>query len=264
MWFLIRFFLKNAIRSRRVIWLSLLGLVPVLIAVFLILFPVFSTGRFTVSTIFLEMGLTLHIHILLPLVAVLIGTGTVAEETDEGTLSYIVTRPIPKWKFAVSKVAAGCMAAGLILLPSLFVTYTVMKGAVGFGAYLIGLASLFQAAGVLVLGIFAYIGFFSLLGALIKRPVLTGLVFAFGWEKIIAHLPSKMQIFTIVTYLNDLYPNYREPGRGSDITGLMKQILQSGGASPVSPGLTLFLIFAVCTAAMAIFLYFKEYCVEQQ
>jgi ABC-2 type transport system permease protein len=248
MWFLIWFFLKNAIRSKRVIWLSLLGLVPVLVAAFLILFPVFSTGRNTVSTLFLEMGLTLHIHILLPLVALLIGSGTIAEETDEGTLPYIMTRPIPKWKFAVSKIT----------------TYCAMKGAAGFGAWLIGLPSLFQAAGVLVLGILAYIGLFSLLGALIKRAVLTGLVFAFGWEKIIAHLPSRMQHFTVVAYLNDLYPNYREPGSGGDIAELMKRILQSGGASTVSPGLTLILIFAACTAATAMLLYFREYCVERQ
>jgi ABC-2 type transport system permease protein len=264
MWFLIWFFLKNAIRSKRVIWLSLLGLVPVLVAAFLILFPVFSTGRNTVSTLCLEMGLTLHIHILLPLVALLIGSGTIAEETDEGTLPYIMTRPIPKWKFAVSKIAAGCMAAALILLLSLFTTYCAMKGAAGFGAWLIGLPSLFQAAGVLVLGILAYIGLFSLLGALIKRAVLTGLVFAFGWEKIIAHLPSRMQHFTVVAYLNDLYPNYREPGSGGDIAELMKRILQSGGASTVSPGLTLILIFAACTAATAMLLYFREYCVERQ
>ncbi len=263
MWFLIRFFLKNTIKSKRIIWLSLLGLVPVVVAAFLILFPVFSTGRDTVSTLFLEMGLTLHIHILLPLITVLIGSGTIAEEIDEGTLPYIVTRPIPRWKFVGAKVVAGCVTACMILLLSLAATYTVMKGSAGFGAWLIGLVSLFQAAGVLVLGILAYVGLFSLLGALIKRPVLVGLVFAFGWEKIIAHLPGKMQLFTVVAYLNTLYPNYREPGSGGDITELMKRILQSGGASPVSPGLTLVLIFAACTAATAMLMYMKEYCVER-
>ncbi len=263
MLFLIGFFLKNAIRSKRIIWLSLLGLVPVLVAALMLLLPIFETGGSTVSTLFLEVGLTLHIHILLPLIAALIGSGTVAEETDDGTLPYIVTRPIPKWKFVVSKVAAGCITAGIVLLVSLFATFTVMKGAAGFGTWLVGLASFAQAAGVLILGILAYIGLFSLLGALVKRPVLTGLVFAFGWEKIIAHLPSKMQLFTIVAHLNALYPNYREPGSGGDIAGFLNRILESGGAVPASPGLTLILIFAVCTAAAALLLYVKEYCSER-
>ena len=91
-----------------------------------------------------------------------------------------------------------------------------------------------------------------------------GLVFTFGWEKIIAHLPSRMQRFTVVAYLNDIYPNYRAPGGGGEITELMDRILQGGGAPSVSPVITLLLIFAASAAAMALLLYIREYCVEHQ
>jgi ABC-2 type transport system permease protein len=259
MLFLTWFFLRNALRSKRVIWLSVLGLVPVLVALLLLALPVLTGGRSAVSSLFLEIGLTLHIHILLPLVTLLIGGGAVTEELDDNTLPYILTRPIPKWRYALSKIIAGCITAGIILIVSLCAAYTVMKGASGIGTWLSGLPGLLQAAGVLCLGILAYIGFFGLLGALVKRPVLAGLVFAFGWEKIIAHLPSRMQLLTIVKYLNSLYPNYREPGGGGDIAALMKRILQSQGTSPQAPALALLLIFAVCAAATSILLYVREY-----
>jgi ABC-2 type transport system permease protein len=259
MWFLIRFFLKNAFRSRRIIWLSLLGLLPIAVGGLLLLMPRLIGGESDGATLFLGIGLTLHIHILLPLLAALIGCSLVAEEVDERTLPYILTRPIPKWLFVGSKMLAGCITIGLILDASLLATYSVMTGAGGFGSWLAGLGMLLRVAGVLSLGCLAYTAFFGLLGASMKRPVLMSMIFAFGWEKIIAHMPSRVKFLTIITYLNDLYPGRRSFDAEGGIEGIMGRLARLGDVPSPMPGLALLMIFLCCTALITLIVYVREF-----
>jgi ABC-2 type transport system permease protein len=263
MWFLIRFFLKNAFRSRRITWLSLLGLLPVAVGALLVFMPRLTGAELDAPILFLDVGLTLYIHILLPLLAALIGCSLVAEEVDDRTLPYILTRPVPKWLFVVSKMLAGCITVGLILGVSLFATYTVMTGAGGFGSWFGALGALIRAAGVLSLGCLAYTAFFGLLGASMIRPVLMSMVFAFGWEKIIAHMPSRVKLMTVVAYLNELYPSYRQHDSEEGIDAILGQLVRAGDVSMPAPALVLLAIFLGCTALTTLLVYKREYDIER-
>lgn len=264
MWFLILFFLKNAFRSRRVVLTAALALVPVLLAAALLLIPHVTDAEIEPETIFLQMGLLMHIYILLPLVAALIGSGVVADEVEERTLPYIVTRPVPKWHFVLSKVLSGFLVTGVILALSLWVTYMVLIGA--SGNWISGSIMLLRVTGVLLLGSLAYVSLFGLLGAAAKRPVLYGLIFAFGWEKIVAHLPMRLKYFTVVKYLNDLYPTYRGGKSGLEelFDETLKQLFQRGSASISMPVLSLLLIALCCTGLITLLFYIKEYRLEQE
>ena len=52
----------------------------------------------------------------MPLVALIIGTAAIGSEIDDGTAVYLIVKPIPRWRIALSKmvVAAGLTAAMVV------------------------------------------------------------------------------------------------------------------------------------------------------
>ena len=67
--------------------------------------------------------------------------------------------------------------------------------------------------GVLALGLLAYLAFFTFVGTFLKKSVLFGLFFSFGWENVVQYFPGSTQKFTVVHYLKSLLP-YRPMGGG--------------------------------------------------
>ena len=63
------------------------------------------------------------------------------------------------------------------------------------------------AAAVLALGLAVYGALFALIGAVLKRPLVIGLVFAFGWEQVALLVPGYLKRFTIAHYLQALVPH---------------------------------------------------------
>ena len=56
------------------------------------------------------------------------------------------------------------------------------------------------------LGMFAYSGLFSLAGTVLKRPLIFGLFFVFGWQAVAAIVPGAMRYLTVTHYLHSLLP----------------------------------------------------------
>ena len=48
---------------------------------------------------------------------------------------------------------------------------------------------------------------FALIGAALKRPLVVGLIFVFGWETLAMALPGNLKRFTIAYYLQGLVPH---------------------------------------------------------
>lgn len=263
MQFLALFFVRNTFRSKRILWMALLGLVPVAVALVLVTVPpIFGKAVDTVGY-FREIGFSLFLHILLPLFAALVGAGIIAEEVEDRTLPYLLTRPVPRWRIAAAKTLAACIVVTLILIVSLLVTYTLLAVRGGVSAWVVGMTDFIRIAAVLFLGILVYVPLFGVLGGAVKKPVLAGLLFAFGWENFMAYMPSRVRLLTVVSYLHNLYPR----GGGSMIDDGVSTIFDYLDSTvrltaPVSIAvlLAMFLVFTALTTAL---LHFKEYRLEQ-
>ena len=71
---------------------------------------------------------------------------------------------------------------------------------------------LFRDMGVMVLTLVVYGAFFTLMGVLLRRPVIPGLLFLFVWE-LLANAPGYLPRFTITAYLRSLI-HHRPPDEG--------------------------------------------------
>ena len=60
---------------------------------------------------------------------------------------------------------------------------------------------------MLIAGLVAYGAVFALVGARLKRPLVIGLVFAFGWEPAVLLFPGYLKQLTVAYYLQALVPH---------------------------------------------------------
>jgi len=65
--------------------------------------------------------------------------------------------------------------------------------------------------GVLILALITYGALFTFLGTCLKHAVLIGLLFAFGWEKIVLIVPGFVKNFSVIHYLLSSFPKDHIP-----------------------------------------------------
>jgi ABC-type transport system involved in multi-copper enzyme maturation permease subunit len=215
---LFQFFLKYFIRSRRMFWMLFLGMIPVFTVLLLYGLKLFGLLHdFIISSLFPKLALSMYLHFLLPLMAVFIGTSVIIDEVESATLPYLLVRPIPRWQIIFSKTLASEVLLALILTVSLLITYLLMLPE---GIQVSGITLLFYVL-VLVTGSFTYVGLFSFVGGIVRKPVLTSLLFTFGWEKIVGSLPGSLRYLTVIYYLNSLFP-FKERTTTASIFSLLR------------------------------------------
>jgi len=113
----------------------------------------------------------LVITVLLPLMAVIIGTSAFGAEIDEGTIVYLLVKPIPRWHAVFTKYVVAVLSTILVMIPAIVLPWLVLRGP-GVAdavptAYLAGAA----------LGAVVYGAMFLALGLLTNRGLVVGLLY---------------------------------------------------------------------------------------
>ncbi len=248
------FFLGRRTGKTRVF--AILGLMPVALAVIVRIVLHGRSGP--MAAVFTEILMVFFLQFYIVILALFYGTSVTAEEVENRTLCYLVTRPLPKPAIVLGKVAACALLMFGMVAVSLTLSYFIMNATrlSEPDLYLTFLRYL----GVLGLGILAYTAFFTFLGAVLKRAIIVGLVFGFGWENVIQYFPGSTQKFSIVHYLKSLLPYRPMSGGGRGVALLLFRL------EPTRP-LTAVLMLTVITAAflaLACWIFrMKEYLYEE-
>ena len=200
--------------SRRSVFLALLVGGPVLLAAAIRLATTLKhlfvhTGNSSAIggvALFGVMIWLLYVHVIIPVLGVFYGTALIADEVDDKTITYLFTRPVPRRAVLIGKYLSYLTCTILLVLPSavavFFLTVPINGGSAG-RAFPLLLADL----GVLAAGLTAYGAVFALVGARLKRPLVIGLVFAFGWEPGVLLVPGYLKRATVAYYLQALVPH---------------------------------------------------------
>ncbi|MGI5233297.1 ABC transporter permease [Actinoallomurus sp. CA-142502] len=126
---------------------------------------------------------------LLPLLALLAGTGVIGPEIDDGQIMYLMTKPIARPIISTTKyLVAVALVVGFGVVP-IFVSGLIMNGLTA------GLASGF-ALGALVGGI-AYCALFVALAVMSRFAVTIGLIYALVWENLIGRYASGARTLSV-------------------------------------------------------------------
>lgn len=133
----------------------------------------------------------LGLAVVLPVVALIVGTGVLGSEVDDGTIVHILTKPLPRRDIILAKLGVAVAVSALTAAIPLFVA-GVLADSVRLGA---GLAI---AAAI---GACAYSALFLLLSLLTRRPVLLGLVYILVWEGLLGNFVSGTRVLSIQQYV---------------------------------------------------------------
>jgi ABC-2 type transport system permease protein len=196
--------------SRRSVFLGVLLGGPVLLAVLLRIVDTLHASGFKIngasvggSAIFGMMIWLLFIRFIVPVLGVFYGTSLIADEVDDKTITYLFTRPIPRSAVLFGKYVAYLVCTVLLVLPSVMLVFflIVPTGGDSIGATF---PSLLADLGMLAVGLASYGAVFALVGAWLKRPLVVGLVFAFGWEPAVLLFPGYLRRLTVAYYMQAL------------------------------------------------------------
>lgn len=178
--------LRALLNRRRTLLLGLLGaLIVVVASVFRLGGPgeeesVAFTGRLLA---------TFGLAVLLPLVAVIVGTAALGSELDDGTIVYLLTKPVPRGLIVVVKlVVAWAVTALLVALPILLAGIIGAGGDPGLGIGY-GLATL--------LGALEYTAVFLALSLVTSRALVIGLAYVVVWEGVVAGLFAGTRVLSM-------------------------------------------------------------------
>ncbi len=249
--------------SKRTIFMALVVGGPVLLALIVRVLQESGISALRVNGVrvggaamFGMMVWVLFVRFIVPVLGVFYGTALVADEVEDKTITYLFTRPIHRGAVLVGKYLAYLVCTALVVLPSVMIVYFLMVPFEQVGA---SFGLLVKDLGILAIGLAVYGALFALAGALLRRPLVVGLIFAFGWEQVALLMPGYLKRFTLAYYVQALVP-HAMPSDGP------ASLLQAVFRGAPSAGTALFwLIFALIVslflAARAI--ERREYVLEQ-
>ena len=226
--------------SRRTVFMALIVGLPILLAVLVrVLVALDLLNLVNVrfdgepmevagATLFGFMIWLFFLRFSVPVLGVFYGTALIADEVEDRTITYLFTRPIRRGAVLMGKYLAYLACTGLVVLPSVMVVYFLLVP-VGGGSLGAAFPALVKDLGLLGLGLAVYGAVFALVGAWFKRPLLSGLIFVFGWEPVIVALPGYLKKFTVAHYLQALVPHAMPQ---ENVASVLQSILQVFGPPP--------------------------------
>ena len=199
--------------SRRTVFMALVVGGPVAIAIIfrvldLVGVPAVRVNRVSLGgeSLFGGMIWILYLRFVVPVLGVFYGTSLMADEVEDKTITFLFTRPIRRGAVIVGKYVAYLACTSLVVLPSVVITYFLV---VPLGGGSIGRAfpALLVDLGLLAIGLASYGAVFAFVGAWLRRPLVIGLMFAFGWEQVTLVVPGYLRWATVAYYLQGLVPH---------------------------------------------------------
>ena len=129
----------------------------------------------SLSTIYKEIVL----GVLLPLTALVFGTSAFGGEVDDGTLIYLMVKPVPRWQLTFSKYLVAFLATVSVVVPAIVLAWLAMQNGAPFRvplAYSLGV----------IIGAMVYCAIFVTLGITSRRALAIGLLYIVAFENILA------------------------------------------------------------------------------
>ncbi|MFE0460140.1 ABC transporter permease [Kitasatospora sp. NPDC058965] len=132
---------------------------------------------------------TLGLGTLVPILGLVVGTGVIATEIDDGSIVYLLSKPLPRRQIVTSKLAVAVLTGWLFAAVPVLLAGLIIYGT-GDGV------ALGYFVGTLVASA-AYSALFLLLGTVTRNAVVVGLAYALIWESLIGNFVSGARTLSI-------------------------------------------------------------------
>lgn len=177
----------------------------------------------------------------LPLVAAIFSMAVLAQEVEQKTIVYLLTRPVPRPQMLLMRtLAAATVVAILSTVAAILVSITV------FGTEGLSNGYLWRDVKAILMGSLAYCSLFVFVSLLINRAMIVCLLFAFAWETSVPNMPGNMYYLSITSYLSAIAE--RPSGGQLENNNALGFLSGSMGTNLLTPGTAWFIMIALSIA----------------
>jgi ABC-type transport system involved in multi-copper enzyme maturation permease subunit len=251
------FFFKVGIRAKRARLFFIVSMIPAVIFIIVRIVALLNPGKsYPFPALFLQFGGVFYFQMFIQFLWLFYGSSVLTDEVDNKTLVYLTTSPASKASILASKFMAHTLISVVIITSGLLLSFVISYFSNLLKAVYLGRLGIFLGAALLAA--LAYSSLFTLLGTLMKKSILVGLFFVFGWEAVAQFLPGATQKLTIIHYVKSLLP----AGISSGSRSLLFINLQPSSSTKAIITL-LFLTVLFLTFSIFIF-YKKEFTLSDQ
>ena len=191
---LLRLTVERQIRGTRALVFLVLHLIPVAIAAM----ARYQSDGFEAERLEILLVFGLIPQALVPLTALLFASGMANDAVEERTITYVFIRPIPKWLIYLSKVAATvavtCLLASVSMLATLAAIHWGDPALAGTILPRRGMA----LCATSLLSLWVYVPLFGLVGLLVRRSLVAGVVYIAVLEGLIANVDFVVRRGTVM------------------------------------------------------------------
>jgi len=200
LWPLFILSLRQHLRGRRLLVLSLLFLLPSVLAALVRVAP------YPPPPDQLEFAFIFNLipHTLATLTALLYAAGIIQDEVEGQTLTYLLLRPLPRWALYLTKLLATILVTAVLTGVFTIFAFVVIYWNTPelWGDVLPGRA--FKTAALLALAQAAYCSLFGALGLVTRRSLIAGLAYIVVFEGLLANLDFVVRKLTVMYYFRVL------------------------------------------------------------
>jgi ABC-2 type transport system permease protein len=246
---------RSIFKGRRTVLIALAGCVPILIAVIWRMTGALDMNPAPIAmpgiNMFEMMIASSFLHFYILLYAIFFGTALFGDEVDNRTLVYLLMKPISRMTLVLGKFATYLVCGLMLVIPYVIALYLILVSANGFRALQDNLNLLCLHSLVLFMALLTYGALFTFLGALTRFAIYFGIALCFLWEQVLVFIPAPLKKWTIMYYLQCLFPRSQGGHASMEIFT---------GTTP--PGHALAVLFAVtvtCLILAGFTLVRKEY-----
>lgn len=188
---LARLAVRQMAGSRRALWVVLLAALPLVLA---LLFSLDTDTPIGTIKDFSELYEGLIVTVLLPLVALVVGTSVFGAEVDDGTITYVLGKPVPRWRIVLTRiVTAGLLTAAVLVPATLLAGLAALRGVDAPGVVT-------GFTGAVAAGSFLYCALFVALSLSTRRALVAGLAYVVIWEGLLSNTFGGSRALSIRQY----------------------------------------------------------------
>ena len=186
---LVRLAAAGLVGRRRSLGVVLLAAAPVLVAAIIAV----GGGLGDPAVMAADVFTTITLGLVIPLAALIFGTATLGTLIDDGTIVYLLVKPVPRRTVVLAAMIAATAATALLAVVATLVS----------GFLLVGFSSpdlLAGMAAAALLGSLLYVVVFVALSLVTSRALLLGLGYVLLWEGLVTTLLAGTRILSIREY----------------------------------------------------------------
>jgi ABC-2 type transport system permease protein len=189
---LARLAVRQFLGSRRALWALVLAVIPVLLA--LLMNAEAGTNPAETLDDLTDLYQALIVAVLLPIMALVVGTSVFGAEVDDGTITYVLGKPVARWRIVLTRIVVAALLTAAVLVPSTAVACAIAVRGVNAP----GLVGGFTAA--VAAGSLLYCALFVALSLSTRRALIAGLAYVVVWEGLLSNTFGGSRALSIRQY----------------------------------------------------------------